>query len=92
MPLQPGRGDVHVDAALTNISVAFMQDASHFIAAQVFPEIPVTHRSDDISRMTVMILVVMKLNHAHRVLNLPVAVSTWVRITTLVMCSHFTKT
>ena len=66
MPLQPGRGDVHVDAALTNISVAFMQDASHFIAAQVFPEIPVTH--------------------------LPVAVSTWVRITTLVMCSHFTKT
>ena len=47
MPLQPGRGDVHVDAALTNISVAFMQDASHFIAAQVFPEIPVTHRSDE---------------------------------------------
>lgn len=47
MPLQPGRGDVHVDAALTNISVAFMQDASQFVAAQVFPEIPVTHRSDE---------------------------------------------
>lgn len=46
MPLQPGRGDVHVDSALTNISVAFMQDASHFIAEQVFPAIPVTHRSD----------------------------------------------
>lgn len=47
MPLQPGRGDVHVDAALTNISVAFMQDASQFIASQVFPEIPVVHRSDE---------------------------------------------
>lgn len=47
MPLQPGRSDVHVDAALTNISVAFMQDASQFVAAQVFPEIPVTHRSDE---------------------------------------------
>lgn len=47
MPLQPGRGDVHVDAALTNISVAFMQDATHFIADQVFPSIPVTHRSDE---------------------------------------------
>lgn len=46
MPLQPGRGDVHVDSALTNISVAFMQDASQFIADQVFPQVPVTHRSD----------------------------------------------
>jgi len=47
MPLQPGRGDVHVDAALTNISVAFMQDSSHFIADTVFPSIPVSHRSDE---------------------------------------------
>lgn len=46
MPSQPGRKDVHVDSALTNISVAYMQDASHFIASQVFPEVPVTHRSD----------------------------------------------
>jgi len=47
MPLQPGRGDVHVDSALTNISVAYMQDASQFIADQVFPSIPVQHRSDE---------------------------------------------
>lgn len=47
MPSQPGRGDVHIDGALTNISVAFMQEASQFIASQVFPEVPVTNRSDE---------------------------------------------
>ena len=43
---QPTFGDAHVDAALTNISVAYVQDASNFIASQVFPTIPVEHASD----------------------------------------------
>ncbi len=43
---QPTPSDVHVDAALTNISVAFIQDASNFVAEQVFPTVPVDHRSD----------------------------------------------
>jgi hypothetical protein len=43
---QPTVSDVHVNAPLTNISVAYLQRASHFIAAQVFPNIPVPKRSD----------------------------------------------
>lgn len=42
----PTSSDVHVDAALTNISVAFIQDASHFVAGQVFPTVPVSKQSD----------------------------------------------
>lgn len=44
--VQPGRGDVHVDRTLTNVSVAFQQDASAFIADQVFPNIPVQSQTD----------------------------------------------
>lgn len=36
----------HIDRALTNMSVAFMQDASNFIADKVFPIVPVTKQSD----------------------------------------------
>ena len=43
---QPTRSDVHVDSALTNISVAYMQDASNFIASKVFPQVPVNKASD----------------------------------------------
>lgn len=43
---QPTRGDVHVNAPLTNISIAHIQDASHFIADRVFPNIPVSKQSD----------------------------------------------
>lgn len=43
---QPTRGDVHVVRALTNISVAYMQQASDFIAPVVFPAIPVQFQSD----------------------------------------------
>lgn len=43
---QPTRGEVHTDAILTNISVAYLQDASHFIAHQVFPQVPVEKQSD----------------------------------------------
>jgi len=37
---------VHVNTPLTNISVAFMQTATNFIADQVFPNVPVMFRSD----------------------------------------------
>jgi hypothetical protein len=43
---QPTSRDVHIDAALTNVSVAFTQDATGFIADKVFPIIPVGKQSD----------------------------------------------
>ena len=44
---QPSRSEVHVNRPLTNISIAYMQDASAFIAAEVFPIIPgIQKRSD----------------------------------------------
>lgn len=42
----PTRQQVHIDRALTNISVAYMQDASNFIADKVFPIVPVQKQSD----------------------------------------------
>lgn len=42
----PTRPQVHIDRALTNISVAYVQDASNFIAARVFPIISVQKQSD----------------------------------------------
>ncbi len=44
--IEPSRSDVHVDGPLTNISVAFLQDADNFVADRVFPNIPVNHQSD----------------------------------------------
>lgn len=44
--VQPSRSDVHVDRPLTNISVAFMQDPSAFVADRVFPNVPVQSQSD----------------------------------------------
>jgi hypothetical protein len=38
--------DVHVNAPLTNISLAFMQQAKNFIADRVFPNIPVKKQGD----------------------------------------------
>jgi hypothetical protein len=43
---QPTIRDVHVDAILTNISVAYMQKAENFIADKVFPVIPVDKKSN----------------------------------------------
>lgn len=43
---QPAQSDVHVDAILTNISVAYMQKAENFIAQKVFPVVPVDKQSD----------------------------------------------
>lgn len=42
----PSVGDVHVDAVLTNISLAFMQDMGNFVARRAFAEVPVNHQSD----------------------------------------------
>ena len=38
--------DVHVSAALTNVSVAYFQDEENFIADKVFPVVPVVHQTD----------------------------------------------
>ena len=43
---QPTASDVHVNRPLTNVSIAFIQNAAAFIARQVFPEIPVMHQGD----------------------------------------------
>ena len=42
----PTRGDVHVNAPLTNISVAYMQGAGAFVADKVFPNITVNKQAD----------------------------------------------
>ncbi|HSE44677.1 MAG TPA: major capsid protein [Gemmatimonadales bacterium] len=43
---QPSISDVHVNRPLTNLSVAFMQRADAFLAATVFPRVPVDKRSN----------------------------------------------
>lgn len=44
--MQPTPSDVHVNAPLSNISVAFMQSQDEFIADKVFSAVPVTKQSD----------------------------------------------
>lgn len=44
--MNPVAGDVHVNTPLGNVSVAFMQEASGFVADRVFPNIPVRFKSD----------------------------------------------
>ena len=41
MPLQPEGSSLYVNAPLTNVSVAYQQRANDYIAAQVFPVVPV---------------------------------------------------
>ena len=43
---QPTQNQVHVDAILTNISVAYFQQNQNFIATRVFPVVPVSKQSD----------------------------------------------
>lgn len=51
MPInQPGRGDVHVDRPLTQISLAFLQSPDGFVADRVFPRVPVSKQSDSYFR------------------------------------------
>lgn len=42
----PNKQQTHIDRALTNISVAYAQNPSNFIAGKVFPSIPVQMQSD----------------------------------------------
>lgn len=42
----PVRTDVHVDAPLTNISIAAMNQDESFVAQKAFPRVPVTKESD----------------------------------------------
>jgi hypothetical protein len=44
--MNPTPGDVHVNTPLTNISVAYMQNATNFVADSIFPNIPVQKQSD----------------------------------------------
>ena len=47
MPIvRPSRSDVHINRPLGNVSVAYMQDATVFVADRVFPNIPVAKQSD----------------------------------------------
>lgn len=43
---QPTAGDVHVNAPLTNVAIAYMQSNDRFIADRVFPNVPVSKQSD----------------------------------------------
>jgi len=42
----PTRQNIHVNRPLTNISIAYIQKASAFVAGQVFPSLPVVKQSD----------------------------------------------
>lgn len=44
--MDPTANAVHVNAPLTNISIAYMQEATNFVADRVFPNIPVRKQSD----------------------------------------------
>ena len=46
MPQMPGGSDLHINAPLTNVSVAYFQSSDAFISTKVFPSIPVEKRSD----------------------------------------------
>lgn len=43
---QPAVGDVHVNTPLTNLSIAFQQAASNFVADKVFPNVSVAKKTD----------------------------------------------
>lgn len=43
---QPTSSQVHVNRPLTNVSIAYIQNADNFIASQVFPVIPVDKKTD----------------------------------------------
>lgn len=46
MAIQPTAGDVHVNVPLSNLSVAYFQEESAFVANRVFPTVPVEKQSD----------------------------------------------
>jgi len=42
----PNQSDLHVNAPLTNVSIAYMQSSDAYIADKVFPKVPVKKQSD----------------------------------------------
>jgi Phage major capsid protein E. len=42
----PAQSDLHVNAPLTNVSVAYLQNSSRFLATRVFPKVKVEKQSD----------------------------------------------
>lgn len=42
----PTQSDLHINVPLTNVSIAWMQSASTYIADKVFPKVPVQKQSD----------------------------------------------
>lgn len=44
--MKPTASDVHVNAPLTNVSVAYIQAAENYVADKVFPVVPVQKQSD----------------------------------------------
>jgi Phage major capsid protein E len=44
--MQPTPGDVHVNTPLTQISIAYLQNANNFVSTAVFPNIPVQKQAD----------------------------------------------
>lgn len=49
---QPTQYSVHIDAILTNISVAYIQQAENFVATKVFPIVPVDKQSNKFFKYT----------------------------------------
>jgi hypothetical protein len=49
---QPTQYSVHIDAILTNISVAYMQQQNNFVATRVFPIVPVDKQSNKFFKYT----------------------------------------
>ncbi len=45
MPM-PTTSDVHINVAMTNVSVAYVQSSDSYIATKIFPKVPVKKRSD----------------------------------------------
>jgi hypothetical protein len=46
MPVLPDARQLHISTPLTNISVAYIQDQSQFVADRVFPQVPVQKQGD----------------------------------------------
>src|SRR3989442_915287 len=42
----PSPGQVHVDTLLTDLSVAFLQSSTKYVADRAFPRVPVANRSN----------------------------------------------
>lgn len=46
MPSNPTVRDVHVDQALTNLAIAYLQDPGNFFSGRIFPTVPVNNKSN----------------------------------------------